>query len=328
MWRLPRGRTQSNVPDLDLATRSAMANPRLASSLRAALRTPELILSIDINALNYCRFSLVATGRQLAVAIPHTLESAYIDVMYIDLDTCQVSRAYSAIGVPDTGSAEALQESRAAIVMAVHLFAAAPLPASEKGQSKALGQGGMRLLLGYEDGRITLWRQTHSTPLGTVASQEGEDRYQAFALFASSDWQVQWTRAKHSDTGTFPDVDIQPACLHVVKCCRSRCQKTNRLPAPRLQMMYWLSSLSCPRRPPRRKAARATCKWRRADQDGAARPFVLMLLCLLLAIGGAMCGCTTHARCRSCPRSGSSAKVYRRSPLRPICAPLRHRGGT
>lgn len=68
------------------------------------LQAPELCYSMDVNALNYCRFSLLPlpedaeTGdRRALVAVPNLVESAHVRVCSIDIhvdrnaDTCLIT---------------------------------------------------------------------------------------------------------------------------------------------------------------------------------------------------------------------------------------------
>ena len=56
------------------------------SAALPGLPTPELCYSMDVNALNYCRFSLLplpeeeegTEGRRALVAVPNLVESAYV----------------------------------------------------------------------------------------------------------------------------------------------------------------------------------------------------------------------------------------------------------
>ena len=52
------------------------------------LQIPELSYSMDVNALNYCRFSLLplqedvrTEDRQALIAVPNLVESAYVRIM-------------------------------------------------------------------------------------------------------------------------------------------------------------------------------------------------------------------------------------------------------
>jgi ASTRA-associated protein 1 len=152
----------------------------LPSRMLSSLPLPKQLLSLEVNSLNYCRFSmLTARGNDEAlIAVPHTLESAYIDIYH--LPTCK--RLAKAIGKPDIASTSAaLRESRQAITMAMHLFE------SKDGK-------GLALLAGYEDGSVALW----TTPL-KEATTEGVD----WVASAQEPWQQMWRAKHHAETGVY-----------------------------------------------------------------------------------------------------------------------------
>lgn len=74
----------------------------LPSRIQADLPIPECLQSLDINSLNYCSFSARNFGndedaKELMVAVPHTVDSGYIDVY----DVKSLKRIAIAIGKAD-----------------------------------------------------------------------------------------------------------------------------------------------------------------------------------------------------------------------------------
>jgi hypothetical protein len=115
----------------------------LPSRIQAELPVPKLSDSLDINSLNYCPFSALANGitesQGILVAVPHTVDSGYIDVY--DLST--KTRIATAIGKGDLQT-KGVQASRAAIVMSMQML-------------KMENAGIVCIIAGYEDGYVKRW---------------------------------------------------------------------------------------------------------------------------------------------------------------------------
>ena len=133
----------------------SIKHPQLPSTMIKSLPQPTAIFTMDVNALNYCRFSIrkeIRSSRPtLLVAVPHTLESAYIDVYQVFPDTGMFTRIAEAIGRPDLATNSALKQSREAITMAIHLLRTND------------SDDGLALLAAYEDGSVALWRNESGT---------------------------------------------------------------------------------------------------------------------------------------------------------------------
>ncbi|KAI0768148.1 WD-40 repeat-containing protein [Trametes elegans] len=124
------------------------------SAALPGLRTPGLCYSLDVNALNYCRFSLLplpedarADEREALLAVPNLVESAYADVWTLP----GKQRLHAAIGKLGQHSSEADGRgvrNALGIIMSMHLFSV-PHP-------HAAGRARLRLLCGYENGTVTM----------------------------------------------------------------------------------------------------------------------------------------------------------------------------
>lgn len=82
------------------------ANHALPSRIQEYLPIPALLMALDINALNYCSFSALPRRNDAEekggtlVAVPHTLDSGFIDIM----DVPSGKRVQKAVGKPDIQS--------------------------------------------------------------------------------------------------------------------------------------------------------------------------------------------------------------------------------
>ncbi|KAH9856558.1 WD-40 repeat-containing protein [Lenzites betulinus] len=114
---------------------------------------PALRYSLDVNALNFCRFSLLELEEGGALlAVPNLVESAYADIWTLP----GKQRLHAAIG--KTGQAGPILDADGrevrnpiGIIMSMHL-SSAPHP-----HTAAAGRARLRLLCGYENGSVTLW---------------------------------------------------------------------------------------------------------------------------------------------------------------------------
>ncbi|TBU32609.1 WD-40 repeat-containing protein [Dichomitus squalens] len=128
------------------------------SAALPGLQAPELCYSMDVNALNYCRFSLLslrrdgrAADRHALIAVPNLVESAHADVWTLP----GKQRLHAAIGKAgrEQEQEQAASDGRGVrnpigIIMSMHLFMV-PHPHSA-------GRSRLRLLCGYENGSVTM----------------------------------------------------------------------------------------------------------------------------------------------------------------------------
>ncbi|KAI0710149.1 WD-40 repeat-containing protein [Earliella scabrosa] len=153
------------------------------SAALPGLQTPTLSYSLDVNALNYCRFSLLplpedarTEDRHALVAVPNLVESAYADVWTLP----GKQRLHAAIGKDgQTATASDGRDVRnpIGIIMSLHL-STVPHP-------HAAGRTRPRLLCAYENGSVTMREYTREEK---EASVEGIG------------WDVLWTVRLHVES--------------------------------------------------------------------------------------------------------------------------------
>ncbi|KAF9496799.1 WD-40 repeat-containing protein [Pleurotus eryngii] len=175
------------------------------SAVTSEAQALRLCYSMDVNALNYCRFSLLGLrktfdtsalppGReedpsearssagnqsQCLIALPNLAESSLADVWV--LPSCQ--RVHAAIGKPPTQGTMADGRGAAGLIMSMHLFFTEV--ASAEATSSTAKMDELRLLCAYENGSVTLRRYADST---TSYSIEGRG------------WDVIWNAKLHAET--------------------------------------------------------------------------------------------------------------------------------
>ncbi|KAG2145293.1 uncharacterized protein EDB93DRAFT_1287941 [Suillus bovinus] len=166
------------------------ASIRQGPATLSDLSTPTICYSMDVNALNYCRFSLVilagAGAQEGLLAVPNLVESALVGNLFgvgygvisvrtdqadiWSLPSCQ--RLHAAIGDPLDTSATAFSDgrsgSKSGIIMSMHLFYSALSAPSSSTSTREL-----RLLCAYEDGSVVLRKRTAPENKQTV---EGRGR--------------------------------------------------------------------------------------------------------------------------------------------------------
>ncbi|KAL4064499.1 WD40-repeat-containing domain protein [Scleroderma yunnanense] len=125
--------------------------------------TPMLSYSIDVNALNYCRFSLLIPSPDAAregtalIAVPNLVESSLADIWTLP----HLQRLHAAIGdSQNTKFSDGRSGAKTGIIMAMHLFYALQILPSTSTVPMEL-----RLLCAYEDGGVILHRRV--APSGT-----------------------------------------------------------------------------------------------------------------------------------------------------------------
>ncbi|KAG2017870.1 hypothetical protein CC2G_007337 [Coprinopsis cinerea AmutBmut pab1-1] len=149
---------------------------------------PSLAYSMDVNALNYCRFALLPLPRDVAsesapdalIALPNLIDSSTADIW--SLPEC--NRYHAAIGQegnkPVFSAKPTTGRGRAGIIMSIHLYLAASSEISSSPPTSDL-----RLLCAYENGSVTLRRYTRT---GQTTSIEGQG------------WETIWTTKSHVET--------------------------------------------------------------------------------------------------------------------------------
>ncbi|KAF7791680.1 hypothetical protein EIP86_002703 [Pleurotus ostreatoroseus] len=150
------------------------------SATTAGTATPTLKYSMDVNALNYCRFSLlplpITTEPTALIALPNLIESSLADVWELPSQ----KRLHAAIGKTDSPLRSDGRGDRDAmgIIMSMHLF--------QHPHPHASGQTQLRLLCCYENGGVTLWAYTNQNKPTSI---EGIG------------WERLWTTKAHNETG-------------------------------------------------------------------------------------------------------------------------------
>jgi len=149
----------------------------LGESATVAHAVPDKTFSMDVNALNFCRFSLLpdAGNSTALLALPNLAESSLADIWELPA----ASRRHGSIGIYE--SPEENGTGKKGIIMALHLFR----------------PDGMRLLAAYESGHVILWQSSSEhlkwTPIwrakahgeSVMGMSVSED--QTFALSVSAD---------------------------------------------------------------------------------------------------------------------------------------------
>ncbi|KAJ6601349.1 WD40-repeat-containing domain protein [Mycena vulgaris] len=143
---------------------------------------PALCYSLDVNALNYCRFSLLPgtpDAEDALVALPNLVESSEADIWALP----SRERVYASVGTQRTQPMFSLggrEGMKTGLIMSLHLFRAAAPPAGPS----ALAAGELRLLCAYEDGSVALRRFTGT---GGAPSIEGRG------------WEAVWQSRLHGE---------------------------------------------------------------------------------------------------------------------------------
>ncbi|KAG8743216.1 ASTRA complex subunit [Ceratobasidium sp. 428] len=140
--------------------RLAPTVPLLADAAGSpTLATPTIVFSLDVNALNYCRFALYPVSRGKALlALPNLVESELIDIWEIPSTT----RLHAGIGTIEGAaprkpfSDEGRDIYKTGIMMSVHISQTSTH---------------LRVLAAYESGTVTLWTRALSDPPMSVEGQ-------------------------------------------------------------------------------------------------------------------------------------------------------------
>ncbi|KAL1680289.1 WD40-repeat-containing domain protein [Schizophyllum commune] len=135
--------------------------------------------TMDVNALNYCRFSLLhRSGSEALIALPNLVDSSCADIWELP----SRDRLHAAIGKPEDAPAVPLDgrgNDKTGIIMSFHLFQATASPSSSTATSN------LRLLCAYEHGGVILRQCTAPAGQKTV---EGKG------------WEVVWTSKVHAES--------------------------------------------------------------------------------------------------------------------------------
>ncbi|UZJ55940.1 hypothetical protein CBS101457_005260 [Exobasidium rhododendri] len=149
----------------------------LPSRIKSELPVPECLLTLDINSLNYCPFSALSSQsapeeRGLLAAVPFTLDSGYIDIYHLP----SKRRVVTAIGKADLAT-KSVKASRAAIVMSLQMI-------------EAEGQDVYRILAGYEDGYVKMWKVEEGTASLEWSERQHTESIMAVAVSKDEDFAV------------------------------------------------------------------------------------------------------------------------------------------
>ncbi|KAL1708003.1 WD40-repeat-containing domain protein [Schizophyllum commune] len=135
--------------------------------------------TMDVNALNYCRFSLLhRSGSEPLIALPNLVDSSCADIWELP----SRDRLHAAIGKPKDAPAVPLDgrgNDKTGIIMSLHLFQTTTSPSSSSSMPH------LRLLAAYEHGGVILRQCTAPSGQKTV---EGKG------------WDVVWTSKVHAES--------------------------------------------------------------------------------------------------------------------------------
>ncbi|KAF5359701.1 hypothetical protein D9756_003344 [Leucocoprinus leucothites] len=154
------------------------------TATRLDLPAPRLSYSLDVNALNYCRFSLMRDPvadpeeeKKALIALPGLIDSSVVDIWTLP----SKNRNHAAIGQEvqkSIFSTDPKGRNSAGIIMSLHLF-------SSPKRSGGVHHNELHLLCAYENGSVTL-RKYVSTDQSTSVEGLG--------------WEVLWTIKLHAET--------------------------------------------------------------------------------------------------------------------------------
>ncbi|TFK27190.1 WD-40 repeat-containing protein [Coprinopsis marcescibilis] len=156
------------------------------SATMSAVSTPTLSYSMDVNALNYCRLSLLAlpdiseetatssgSQREL-IALPNLVDSSTADIWLLP----QCDRLHAAIGKDSDKPIFTNGKPSTGIIMSLHLY-------SNSETASVNSPTSLRLLCAYENGSVALRKYTRDYQLKSV---EGKG------------WDIIWTHKAHVET--------------------------------------------------------------------------------------------------------------------------------
>ncbi|KAF8071996.1 WD-40 repeat-containing protein [Lyophyllum atratum] len=171
---------------------SARLGGSAAQTSSALQPEPALCYSMDVNALNYCRFSLMplsppdAAGddARALVALPNLVDSSSADVWALPSRE-RIHAAVGQAGKTSLFNSDPAERSMTGIIMSLHLFSV-PRDASSSSSSTSTVTGNeLRLLCAYESGSVTLRRYARTDKSTSV---EG------------AGWEVIWDAKLHVES--------------------------------------------------------------------------------------------------------------------------------
>ncbi|ORY31812.1 hypothetical protein BCR39DRAFT_525501 [Naematelia encephala] len=140
-------------------------------------RDPPLIVkTLDVNSLNFCSFSLTprssttTTEAEGFLAVPSLTDSELADIYH--LPSCK--RLHAAIGF--SPNKDATEEARSGLIMGIHL---------------AWYGSRLVLIMGFEDGRVEVWR----------CAESGEDQLWDARSGRDPLWAKVWAGKGHNEAG-------------------------------------------------------------------------------------------------------------------------------
>ncbi|KAJ7284899.1 WD-40 repeat-containing protein [Mycena rebaudengoi] len=136
------------------------------SAALPGLPTPELCYSLDVNALNYCRFSLLPQHLtdgdpdvpHALLALPNLVESSEADIWALP----SRQRIHASVGTQRKSSMFSLdgrEGMTTGIIMSMHLFSVPNTDGASASSSSKQRADELRLLCAYEDGSVRLRRR-------------------------------------------------------------------------------------------------------------------------------------------------------------------------
>ncbi|KAG9039927.1 ASTRA complex subunit [Tulasnella sp. JGI-2019a] len=143
------------------------------------LAIPECLYSLDVNALNFCRFSLLPASiaeTEAYLAVPNLIESSLVDIWTLP----SRQRLHAAIGkipgpiVQDPWNTLGRGNKNTGSIMSLHLMSV-PHPSSS---SKAPQ---LRVLTAYENGGVCLWAYTKDDDAISIEGRGWEALWQVKA---------------------------------------------------------------------------------------------------------------------------------------------------
>ncbi|KII85233.1 hypothetical protein PLICRDRAFT_116623 [Plicaturopsis crispa FD-325 SS-3] len=197
-----------------------------SSAAAPGLRSPTLCYSMDVNALNYCRFSLMPLppsppsylkDDSVLIAFPNIVDSSLADIWALPSQR-RLHAAIGSEGVASLPTPETLADGRGpnktGIIMSLHLFT--PSSSSE-----------LRLICAYEDGGVALWRFSKADKETSVEGVGWETVWRTklhvesiMAMAVARDHKLALTVSADHLIGRYdleaaekPGADIQSACV-------------------------------------------------------------------------------------------------------------------
>ncbi|KIR58390.1 WD-repeat protein [Cryptococcus bacillisporus CA1873] len=167
---------------------------------------PSIKRSLPTNALNFCRFSLVAIPahtvtsvdkkqKEAVMAVPSLVDSELVDIYHIpSLKRLHASINFSSKPPPQTPTNVDLPgTSRTGLIMSLHLFHPPPTSFCADGEERSLG-----LVIAYEDGRVELL----SAPLSSLDTPYDAKMTASTSTskgMSTNPWKLRWCGKGHNE---------------------------------------------------------------------------------------------------------------------------------